>query len=165
MANGNHPGLLQATEELRQLLANAREAIAEGRAVSPATRHLARLGAEGVEPIHILAMVCAVILFDQDQPRFLRGQTAYRFAVARAVAGLVPRGKMPLRSQTLAMLGDMLIDRYAVLAGGVAKAISDREAREQDRSQLMSQPFSSQPPTSTGTQGAVSAEDRQHVAS
>src|SRR5690348_14230254 len=67
-ANPNHPGLVQATAELQQLLDDAREALADGRPVDPATRHLARLAAHGVTPLHILTMVAAVILFDQDNP-------------------------------------------------------------------------------------------------
>jgi hypothetical protein len=140
--NANHAGLRLASEELRRLLDRSRALVAAGDRSDPSAAHFARLAAHGVSPVHILSMVVAVGLFDQDQPNFLRNTLAYKLAVARAVVGLVPRiVELRLNKTTAERIGDMLVERYAALVGGVIAAIKKAEVDARQRNAALSTPL------------------------
>jgi hypothetical protein len=140
----HHPGLAQADEELRRLLDDAQQSAAHG-TTDRVALHLARLASHGVAPNDILMMVTAVAMCDADGTVVLPGTAAYRFAVARAVCCLVPRRDMPLRSRTLAAIGDMLVERYSGLAAVIVAAVADADQRVQRREAAMSTPLQAAP--------------------
>ena len=139
--NQDHEGVLWATKELETLLTDARTRVLAGSPVDSTTREYSRLSAHGVTPLHILTMIVAVALFDEDEPRWLRDTQAYRFAVARAVLGLTSRRGEDIGSRTLKTVGTYLVERYAPLASSVVIALKKREAEDRARHAAMSAPM------------------------
>jgi site-specific recombinase XerD len=72
---------------------------------------------------------------------YLRNTAAFRFAVARAVCGLAPLRRMPLGSRTLGIIGGLLTDRYAAIAGQAVQVVEKELEREQRRALAMLVPL------------------------
>ncbi len=141
--NPDHPGLSLATSELQSLLDNP-QAYLSGRQAGNAAEHITRIATGGVEPRHVLAMVAAIALFEQDQPYFLRNEKAYRFGVARAVCSLTPRHRsMPLTVSCLG--GYRLPDGRTLLplVAAIVSAINTADNMTKERSAAMSAPLNS----------------------
>lgn len=139
-ANPDHPGLVAATAELQRLLGNAGgEVVSNPR--DPFARHFARLAVHGITPEHILAMVAAVGLYGQSDPRVLGTPEEVRYAMARAVCGLAGRQGRRLGARDLQSIGRHLVERYADLAAGIVRAATTKEDSERRRAAAMSEPF------------------------
>lgn len=138
--NPEHAGLRAASAELDRLFSESRRA-ASVKSTDPLHIHFGRLSAHGVTPVDVIAMYAAVALYDREHPRDLRDATMFRFAVARAVCGLVPRQGIVLRSRALDRIGRYVTERYAGLAAGIVTAVEQAETNEQQRSAVMSAPF------------------------
>jgi len=139
-ANSGHPGLHQATDELARLLGSSRAQAVSGR-IEPGSMHLARLAAEGISPVTILAMVAGVALYDRENERALRSRKEYVHAIGRAVAGLIPRRRLASRSRAVTALGSLMVDRYAPLLAGVVKAVADVDEASRQRAVALSAPL------------------------
>ena len=144
-----HPGLTVATEELSSLLADSLRRVQEGEVVTGDVIQFARLAAATVEPRHILALQAAVGLFDRDQPTHIVDQSAYVFAVARAVCSLSPRGsgkaRVPLGAKALAGIGSLLVERYARLAAAVVSHFDSLHVSQRARADALGSPFGALP--------------------
>jgi hypothetical protein len=138
--NPEHAGLKAACAELDRLFSESRRA-ASVLSTDPLHIHFCRLAARGVTPVDVIAIYAAVALYDREHPRELRDADAFRFAVARAVCGLVPRQGIVLRSRALERIGRHVTERYAGLAAGIVSAVEKAETNEQQRSAAMSEPF------------------------
>lgn len=144
-ANQDHPGIRLALNELQALLSNPRAHLS-GSHSGNAADHLTRLAVDNTEPRHVLAMVAGVVLFDSDQPGFIKGSKAYRFAVARAVCSLAPRHRsMPLGSRALEAIGSWMVDHYASLLAVIVKAVEAAEREAKERAAVMSAPLTPSP--------------------
>lgn len=145
-ANSDHDGVRLATRELTNLLDDASTSVRAGGPVDRQSKEYARLASYAVAPLHILAMVTAVALFDADEPQWLRDAKSYRFAVARAVINLAPRKGEDVGSRTIAAMGDYLVDRYAPLAASIVLAIKQGEENEKRRHDAMATPMTPNTP-------------------
>lgn len=145
-ANSDHDGVRLATRELSTLLDEAHASVRAGEPVDRQTKEYSRLASYAVTPLHILAMVTAVGLFDSDDPRWLRDGKAYRFAVARAVINLAPRKGEDVGSRALAAIGDYLVDNYSPLAASIVLAIKQGEENERRRRDAMATPMTPNTP-------------------
>lgn len=139
-ANPDHAGLKAACAELQRLLDQSRQAVAVG-SDDPLSVHFARLASHGATPPDVIAMYAAVALHEREYPRALRDADEFRFAVARAVCGVVPRQGIVLRSQALDRIGRYMVERYAGLAGGILAAVDKAEVGKRQRSAAMLVPF------------------------
>lgn len=158
-----HEGIKLAVRELNRVLKEAveRDAAAPRHQSNPWSRaatdrkvvaHFARLASQGVSPLDILTMVAAVALLDKAEFGRFPDTRSYRYAVARAVLGLVPgsRDSRPHDgANTLASVGKYLTDHYTALTAVVVRAVHEAELRDVVRREAMSMPLQSSPTNST----------------
>lgn len=141
-ANADHPGFLQATSELQQLLNDASErASTSARPLTGPALHWARLAGHGVTPMAILSHVVAVVVLDQENSRLFADQRALEFAIARTVLGLAPLGRAPLGARTLEAVGRQMIERYAGLLVSAVVALKKSEDDAKKREEAMQAPL------------------------
>lgn len=148
-----HEGIKLAVAELSRALneALARDETSPRHSAHPRSRsaidrnvvsHFARLARKGVTALDVLMMVVAVALLDQSDARRFPDSRSYRYAIARAVLGLVSRGPAKaIGSSTLDNIGTYLADRYSALMGVVARAVVEAEHRDTIRRVAMSAPL------------------------
>jgi hypothetical protein len=146
-----HPGVLEACAFLRDWL----DAAAAGEKV-PGAIHVARLQRYGVEPLTILAEVCAVFAWEQRNPRALPDDgVPLTCAMAIAMLYLVPREQTKayvypsgrtLRykeagSITRREVGTHLRDNLVRLLVNVWQAIEHEQQQQKNAVLAMSAPF------------------------
>lgn len=139
-ANPNHDGVKAASAELLRLFRESAQAVSAGTG-DPLHRHFARLAAHGAMPVDILAMYAAVALYDRAHEKALRTPEEFRYAVARAICGLVPRQEMPLGARALDRIGRYIVERYAGIASGIVIACEHADTSARQRAAVMSAPF------------------------
>ena len=88
-ANGTHPGLIAALAFITQWLA----ASVTDPAGSKSAPEMCRLANDGVNPLAMLAEICAVWAWTQDNPRQLPSTQAENFAMARGLLALSPKAR------------------------------------------------------------------------
>lgn len=148
-----HTGIKLAIEELSRVLKEAadRDEIAPHHSSSPRSTaavdrnvvsHFARLARKGVTALDVLSMVAAIALLDHSVAGRFPDTRSYRYAVARAVLGLVPRGgAKAIGSRTLSTIGTYLADHYSALMGVVVRAVVETEHRDSVRRVAMAAPL------------------------
>lgn len=140
-AHPDHPGVKMAIAEVAALLSSAVAAASRDADPLPETKHLARLAAADVEPVNILAMVCAVGLAARDDRGSALGPKGMRFAAARAVCGLLPLRGIKLGSRALDAVGELVWDRFVPFVATVVDHFDKKAAEPRRRTAALTTPF------------------------
>ena len=140
-----HPGLLLASKEIQALLDDSRKRVEDQELVTPDVRHMARLAAHDVGADHVLAMLAATAIFDQENPGSIPDRKALRYAAGRAVSSLVSRGtgkyRLTLGSRALSDIGSTLVDRYSPFVASVVSHHRDADRKVEKRRETLRHPF------------------------
>lgn len=146
-AHPDHPGLLLACGELDALLKDSARRAEDGEHLTADSRHFAQLAAHGVTAPYILAMLTAVLLYDEETPGAVPDTNALRFAIARAVGSLASHipgiRRKPLGARALGEIGGLLLERYAGIAAAVLSHYRALERAKETRAQTLRHPFGS----------------------